>query len=229
MDAIFGEGTLASSMKPDTLIIDQTTGDPNVTRLMATRLAERGFHLVDAPVSGGKMGAEAGTIAIMVGGDRRQYDRILPILNAISPNVFYAGSIGNGHVIKLVNNLMSTVQRLLSFEAITLAVKNGMDPAIATDILLASGGRNAYLERMMKTRILKGNLDVGFTLNLAHKDVRLACKLGADSEVPMLFGNMAREIYQTCMNEMGRDSQVDTVGLMYDRFASTAVIPLAHS
>ena len=90
------------------------------------------------------MGAEAGTIAIMVGGDRGQYDCILPILNAISPNVFYAGSIGNGHVIKLVNNLMSTVQRLPSFEAITLAVKNGMDPAIATDILLASGGRNAY-------------------------------------------------------------------------------------
>jgi 3-hydroxyisobutyrate dehydrogenase len=181
--------------------------------------------LIDAPVSGGIAGAEAGTIAIMVGADDAQYARVLPVLEAISPNVFHAGGIGNGHVIKLVNNLMSGVQRLLSFEAMALAAKNGVDPKTATAVLVASGGRNAYLEKMMGPRILEGKLDVGFTLGLAHKDVRLACQLGIDSEVPMFFGNIARELYQTSIAEMGRDNQVDTVGLVFDRLAGTTVVP----
>ena len=184
------------------------------------------MDLIDAPVSGGKMGATAGTIAIMVGAGPDQYARILPVLQAISPNIFHAGGIGNGHVIKLVNNLMSTAQRLMSFEGIALAAKNGVDPKIATDIILAGGGRNSYLEKMMKPRILEGKLDVGFTLALAHKDVRLACQLGMDSGVPMFFGNITRELYQTCMAEMGREAQVDTVGQMYDRLAGTQVVPL---
>jgi 3-hydroxyisobutyrate dehydrogenase len=227
-DVLFGEGRLAGAMKAGALIVDQTTGDPNETRAMAAELGRRGIDLIDAPVSGGKAGAEAGTIAIMVGADRAQFDRALPVLNAISPNVFHAGRVGNGHVVKLVNNLMSTVQRLLSFEAVALAAKNGVDPRIATDILLASGGRNAYLEKMMKPRILEGKLDVGFTLALAHKDVRLACQLGIDSGVPMFFGNVARELYQLSIGQMGPHSQVDTVGQVFDRLAGTHVVPVGN-
>ena len=214
-----------AALQPGTLLIDQTTGDPKETRDMAAILAAKGIDLIDAPVSGGKAGAVAGTIAIMVGATVAQYDRALPILQSISPNVFHAGGIGNGHVIKLVNNLLSTAQRLLSFEAVALAAKNGVDPRVATDVLIASGGKNAYLERMMKPRILEGKLNVGFTLGLAHKDVRLACQLGIDSGVPMFFGNVARELYQLSINQMGRDSQVDTVGQVIDTLSGTQVVP----
>lgn len=224
-EVIFGEGGLADGLRPGTLIIDQTTGDPNETRTMAADLAGRGIDLIDAPVSGGIAGARAGTIAIMVGASQALFDRALPVLNAISPNVFHAGGIGCGQVIKLVNNLMSMTQRLLSFEAMMLAAKNGVDPATANEILVASGGRNAYLERMMGPRVLKGKLNVGFTLGLAHKDTRLACQLGIDSGVPMFFGNTARELYQACINEMGAGAQVDTAGQYYDRLAGTSVIP----
>ena len=225
-EVIFSEDGLSQALKPGTLIVDQTTGDPNETRLMATKLSKSGVDLIDAPVSGGKMGAEAGTIAIMVGAEQGHYDRVLPILKTISPNIFHAGGIGNGQVIKLVNNLMSTVQRVLSFEAVSLATKNGVDPGIATDILLAGGGRNAYLEKLMKPRVLAGKLNVGFTLGLAHKDLRLACQLGVDSGVPMFLGNVTRELYQTSISELGRDNQVDTIGLMYDRLAGTNVVPI---
>jgi 3-hydroxyisobutyrate dehydrogenase len=224
-EVIFSEDGLSQTLKPGTLIVDQTTGDPNETRAMATELAKLGVDLIDAPVSGGKMGAEAGSIAIMVGAEQGQYGRALPILKTISPNIFHAGGVGNGQVIKLVNNLMSTVQRVLSFEAVSLATKNGVDPGIATEILLAGGGRNAYLEKLMKPRVLAGKLNVGFTLGLAHKDIRLACQLGTDSGVPMFLGNVTREIYQTCISELGRDNQVDTIGLMYDRLAGTNVVP----
>jgi 3-hydroxyisobutyrate dehydrogenase len=224
-DVIFGDDCLRQSMRPGTMIVDQSTGDPNETRAMSAELARYGIDLIDAPVSGGKMGAEAGTIAIMVGASPDQYNRVFPILSAISTNIFHAGGIGNGQAIKLVNNLMSIVQRALSFEAVALAAKNGVDPHVATDILLAGGGSNAYLEKMMKPRVLEGKLNVGFTLGLAHKDIRLACQLGIESGVPMFLGNITREIYQTCISEMGASTQVDAIGLMYNRLAGTTVVP----
>lgn len=225
-DAIFGKGGLAAGLRPGAMIVDQTTGDPIATRAMAADLAGRGVDLVDAPVSGGKQGAQAGTIAIMVGASADQFARIEPIFKAISPNVFHTGGVGNGHVVKLANNLLSMATRLLTFESVMLAARNGVDPKTVVDIMLASGGRNAYLERMMGPRVLNGKLNVGFTLGLAHKDVRLACKLGEDSGVPMFFGHIARDLYQVCIAEMGAENQVDTAGLVLDRLSGTQVVPL---
>lgn len=224
-EVLFGQSGIAASLRAGSIVIDQTTGDPGRTRRFAERLAAQGVDLVDAPVSGGIAGAKAGTIAIMVGASDAQLARIRPVLAAISPNIFHAGGIGNGQVIKLVNNLMSTAQRLLSFEAMALAAKNGVEPGIAVDILLASGGRNAYLEKMMKPRVLEGKLNVGFTLGLAHKDARLACQLGMDSGVPMFFGNVTRELYQICIAMNGREAQVDSCGQVIDRLAGTHVVP----
>jgi 3-hydroxyisobutyrate dehydrogenase len=222
---LFGPDGLAPSLAAGTLIIDQTTGDPDETRQMAHELSKRDVVLIDAPVSGGIVGARAGTIAIMVGAEKHHFDRALPLLRAISPNIFHAGGSGNGQVIKLVNNMMSTAQRVLSFEALTLAAKNGVDPKVATDILLAGGARNAYLEKMVAPRVLEGKLNVGFTLGLAHKDVRLACQMGSASGVPMFLGNVTRELYQMAISEKGAENQVDTIGQVYDRMAGTHVIP----
>jgi len=226
---IFGEGGLVAAVKPGTVIADQTSGDPNATRAMAAELAQRGVDLVDAPVSGGTRGAEKGTIAIMVGAAPEQYARIHRVLTAISPNVFHAGGVGAGHTIKLVNNLISGAQRLLTMEGVALAAKNGVEPQKAVEILVSGGGRNAYLEKMMGPRILNGKLGVGFTLGLAHKDVRLACQLGIDSGVPMFFGNLTRELLLLCISEMGRDAQVDTAALVVDRHAGTQVVPSDYS
>lgn len=224
-EALFSKGGLANGLSEGAFVIDQTTGEPSETRKMAAKLAEQRVEMIDAPVSGGIAGANAGTIAIMVGSSDAQLEHVRSLLEAISPNIFHAGGIGNGHVIKLVNNLLSTAQRLLSFEAIALAAKNGVAPETAVDIILAGGGRNAYLEKMMKPRILKGKLNVGFTLGLAHKDARLACQLGIDSGVPMFFGNTTRELYQVCIAQNGSDAQVDTCGQVIDRFSGTSVVP----
>lgn len=226
---IFGDDGLAGALKPGTLIVDQTSGDPNATRSMAAELARAGVSLIDAPVSGGQRGAEAGTIAIMVGAADDQFTRARPILTSISPNVFHAGAVGNGHVIKLVNNLLSGAQRLLTFEGVALAVKNGMEPGTAVQILLASGGRNAFLEKRMNPGVITGELASGFTLGLAHKDVRLACQLGADSALPMFFGNLTRELYQMCISEMGAAAEVDTAALVVDRLAGTRIVPPERS
>ncbi|HSV79399.1 MAG TPA: NAD(P)-dependent oxidoreductase [Ramlibacter sp.] len=223
--ALFGADGLAAGLRPGTVVIDQTSGDPIVTRAIGAELEQRGVALVDAPVSGGRQGAEAGTIAIMVGAAPEHFARIEPVLRAISANVFHAGGLGAGQVIKLSNNLMSAAQRLLTFEAVALAVKNGIEPATACEILLAGGGRNVFLEKFMAPHVIEGRLSSGFTLGLMHKDVRLACQLGSDSGVPMFFGGVTREFYQLCINAMGRDAQVHTAALVVDGMAGTHVVP----
>ncbi len=222
---IFSPGGLAESMAEGSLIVDQTSGDPRETRDLAEGLSGIGIELVDAPVSGGPKGAEAGTIAVMVGATEVQYARLMPILSSISANIFHAGPVGSGHTIKLVNNLISTATRLLTFEAMALAVKNGMDANRAHEILMASGGRNSFMERMFGPHILKGDLSAGYTLGLAHKDVRLACQLGSDSGVPLFLGNLTRELYQMYMNELGGGAKVDMAALIVDRMAGTKVVP----
>jgi len=224
-EVIFGESGLADAINPGTLVVDQTSGDPTATRAMAAEIEALGAEMIDAPVSGGVQGAQAGTIAMMVGAKADQFARIHPVLAAISPNIFHTGGVGTGHTMKLVNNLISCSQRLLSFEGVALAAKNGIEPRTAVEILLASGGRNGFLEQVMSPHVINGNLDFGYTLGLAHKDVRLACQLGLDSEMPMFFGNLTRELYQLCISERGREAKVDTAALVVDRLAGTHVVP----
>jgi 3-hydroxyisobutyrate dehydrogenase len=228
-EVIFGEGGLAAGAKPGLLIIDQTTGDPQATRSMAAQLTPRGITLMDAPVSGGPRGAHAGSIAIMVGAPEALYQRVKPVLNAISSEVFHAGDVGSGQVIKLANNMLHHSQRLLSLEALTLAVKSGVDPHKAAEILLASSGRNYYMEHNLEQRVLAGKLFSGFTLELLLKDVRLATQLGADTGVPLVFGNLVREYYQMCSNELGPGTQVNAVALTIERLACTQLVPVDYT
>lgn len=223
--AIFGTEGLIEGLRSGAIVVDQTTGDPNATRAMAEELSARGVELVDAPVSGGAMAAEAGTIAIMLGATEAQRERLAPIFADISPNLFHAGAVGAGQVVKLVNNLISHSQRLLTQEGMALAVKNGVAPERAAEILIAGGARNAYMERILKPRVLKGQLKVGFTLGLAEKDVKLACKLGEASGVPMPFGALTSGIYRDMVTENGYGAEVETSGLITEARAQTRFIP----
>lgn len=216
---------MAEYLRPGALIVDQSTGDPAQTRAMAGELARRGIALVDAPVSGGPQGAAAGTIAIMVGANTADWERVKPILASISERIFHAGELGAGHVIKLVNNVILAGERALTLEAVALAAKNGVAPATAAAILGAGGARNGFIETHLKDGVVRGKLHVGFTLGLMLKDVRLACKLGSDSGVPMLYGALTREFFQMCVNEMGNEAQLDTAALVIDRLAATHVVP----
>ncbi|UVF76659.1 NAD(P)-dependent oxidoreductase [Gordonia mangrovi] len=141
-----GRRRVAGDLRSRALVVDQTSGDPTATRAMATELAQHGIDLIDAPVSGGTKGAQAGTISIMVGASDDQCARASEVLSAISPNIFHAGDVGAGHAMKLVNNVISGAQRLLTLEGLALAAKNGVAPAEAIEIL-KSGGAQVRLEQ----------------------------------------------------------------------------------
>lgn len=220
---IFGPGGLAEGLAADAVIVDQTTGDAFETRAMSEELKARGIHLLDAPVSGGPPGAEAGTIAIMAGAPAELFARIEPVLRAISSNVFHVGDIGTGHVMKVANNLLAAAQRAMTHEVMCLAVKNGVEPATAVQVLQRGSGQNYTLNNTYPRHILTGKLHQGFTLALMHKDVTLANDLAAQSAVPLFFGALVREHYQAAVNEFGAASDVNEALGLFERQAGTLV------
>lgn len=225
-EVMLGEHGVRASLSAGSLVIDHTTGDPTVTKAVAAELAEYRVDFIDAPVSGNVARAEAGTIAVMVGASKAQYERAHPVISSITSQIFHVGDVGAGHTMKLVNNLVSFAQRLVTQEALTLGVKNGIDPYVAAEVLGVSSGRNTYVENDLGPAILTGELNTAFSLGLAHKDVRLACQLGVDSGVPMFFGTTARDMYQLAITDHGADASMDYVMVLMDRLAATEVVPL---
>jgi 3-hydroxyisobutyrate dehydrogenase len=205
------------------LIVDQTSGATAATRAMAAEIAATGIEMIDAPVSGGPLGAAAGTIAIMVGGSDAQYARIEPILTVISPNVAHVGPLGAGHTLKALNNMMSAANRLLAFEAIGLAVANGIDAKLAVDVINKSSGRNNATVNVFPTHIFTDNFEMKFTLALMEKDVRLAADLvHGDFEKLTLTPQILRNL-RAAIDRFGAGADLNMVLRLYEAAAGKPI------
>jgi 3-hydroxyisobutyrate dehydrogenase len=223
-DAIYGADGIAASLKKGGVIADMTTGDPNATRAMAKELNASGISLIDAPVSGGPHGADAGTIAIMIGASPDLYQRVRPIFETISPNIFHCGDVGTGHVMKLVNNVIAASVRTVTFEAVAMGIKNGLSLKTCAEVL-AKGSARSYSTEITLPRLLSANAKASFTLGLMHKDVRLATELGGASGSPMVVSGVVRELFQSALNEEGADADVNTMIRLFERQAKVKVVP----
>lgn len=224
-DAIFGPDGLAAGMKPGGIIADMTTGDPNATRAMASELKAKGITLIDAPVSGGPHGADAGTIAIMVGAPADLYTRVKPVFEAISPNIFHCGDVGAGHVMKLVNNVISASVRAVTFEAVAMGIKNGLTIENCAAVLNKGSARSYSTDITLPKLAKGGDIRTHFTLALMHKDVRLATELGLASSVPMPISNLVRELFQTTINDQGAGEDVNMMIRTIEKLAKVKVVP----
>jgi len=176
--------------KPGSVYIDLSTSRPTLIRELEPRFREKGIHVLDAPVSGGKSGAQTRNLAVMVGGDKATFDKFKPTLEAIGTNVIYCGEIGNGSVCKICNNLMSMGTGVLLAEALTLGVKAGVDLETLADVINNSTGGSKRLKDKFPLFLFKGNFEPGFATALAAKDVRLATDLGREYGIPMELSNM---------------------------------------
>jgi 3-hydroxyisobutyrate dehydrogenase len=209
-EAIFGAAGLAGGLKAGTIVADMTTGDPLATKAMSKELASRGIDMIDAPVSGGPDGAAAGTLAIMVGASVALYEKVRPVFESVSPNVFRMGEVGAGQTMKLVNNLLLAGCKVMTYEVMALAVKNGLDPKLCGEVLQKSSGRNATTERTLQGT-LDGAFRGTFSLGLMSKDVRLANQLGQDTAIPMLLGRLVQELHQVALNNHGPNADANII------------------
>ena len=222
---ICGENGLLYSATKDSFIIDMTTGEPEITRIIANILEEKEINFIDAPVSGGPRGAHQGNIAIMVGGTESQFVTIKPIMDDISSNIFYAGKIGSGHSIKAGNNLLNLICRMATFEVISLLVKDGVDPKRAVEIIQKSSGRNYATEITLPDNILSGRMIQGFSTGLMKKDAGIATKIANLNNIEIPLGKLSQELLKNTIDEYGEDTDMSNVALTYEKLTGAKIRP----
>jgi len=184
---------LLEALAPGALIVDMSSSDPVSTRRLGDRAREAGVGFVDAPVSGGVAGAEAGTLTAMVGGTDRDVRAVEPLLDAIAGIRFHVGGPGAGHAVKALNNLLSAAGIAITTEAIEIGSRFGVEPARMIEVFNASSGRNWATEYKFPTFVLRERWDSGFRVALQRKDADIALSLAAatDTEAPVAAATAA--------------------------------------
>lgn len=176
------------------IVVDLSTTGPSVTNEVAAALAKKNIEFVGAPVSGGTVAAEKGTLAIMPSGKESVFKEVEPLLKTLGKNIFYLGTApGLGQTMKIINNTLYAASMVASCEALVYGVKAGLDPQTMLDVLNVSSGRSfATLERIPQC-VLHRNFPVRFTTELLHKDVKMCIDEAEKLGVPMQIGPAARQ------------------------------------
>jgi len=220
-DVVFGPAGLAEGLSAGKIVVDQTSGVPSETRDFACRLAALGVSMFDAPVSGAMATAVAGTISIIASGPSDIFEKALPVLKSISPNVFHCGErVGNGQTMKAINNMMNAGCRLATLEAVAMGRKYGLTLEAMTDALNNTTGRN-YTTQGMLPNIAAGRQSTNFALALQVKDMHQAMLLGVDSGVPLPFANIVRGLLQIGLNILGEDARLEQMIGVIESMAGT--------
>lgn len=196
-----GANGIVHGANPGTIYADLSTNSPTVMRRIAAAFKEKGVHVLDAPVSGGAIGAKRGTLQVMVGGDESIFREVKDVFRGFGNSVGYMGPIGAGTIAKLVHNMISIVTRSLVAEGFTLGVKAGVKPeALLEAIRGASFGQGLILSHMVPDVVFKGDFDaVRFALKLARKDLGLATALAREYDVPMPLATAGEQQLIECM------------------------------
>ncbi|QWD73677.1 3-hydroxyisobutyrate dehydrogenase [Polynucleobacter sp. TSB-Sco08W16] len=197
-----GDSGLLANTYPQTILVDCSTISPKVAQAVASAAQAKGFEMVDAPVSGGTAGAQAGTLTFMVGGQQSAVERIRPLLEKMGKNIFHAGANGAGQTVKVCNNMLLGIQMLGTCEALRLGIANGMDPKILSDIMSKSSGRNWALELYNPCPGVMDNVPSskdyagGFGVDLMLKDMGLATENAEALEASVPLGKLAQQLYE---------------------------------
>jgi len=213
---VLGKNSLSRFLKPNSLIIDMTTGEASISRKIQSLLSKKSIHFIDAPVSGGPKGAREGTIAIMTGCKKDDFKLVKPYLKVISKNVFHAGKVGDGHSIKAGNNLLNLICRMATFEVISLLTKDGVNPSTAIEIIQKSSGRNYATEITLPDNILSGKMYQGFTAALMDKDASIAIKNGTNLGVYLPLGELSKKLLHETIKNYGIETDMSNVALTYE-------------
>ncbi len=195
-EVVLGPNGVIEGIQPGAIVIDFSTIGPSTCRHVAERLAAKGAHYLDAPVSGGTTGAAAGTLTVMVGGDDASYATALPLLQSVGRKIVHAGPVGAGAVVKLMNQLLVAINLAGAAEAMVLGVKAGVDATLLYETIASATGNSFQLARNFPDLILKGNFDPMFSVNLLHKDVTLGVEVGREQRVRLLLSALVQQIFE---------------------------------
>lgn len=194
------------SLKPGAVVIDMSSSEPAGTRALGRALSRNRIAMVDAPVSGARFKAKDGTLAIMAGGDKRAFKKVLPLLKRLGSEIFHVGPLGAGHAVKALNNYLGAAGTLAGFEALLIAQRFGLDPKPMIAAINASTGRNSTTARKIPQDVLTGRFASGFKLALMTKDVGIAAGLARNLGVKVPYLRRTVQLWRAAQKALPRDA-----------------------
>lgn len=202
---VLGENGVIYGLKEGSLLVDMSTISPQTTREIADRLAQKGVHMLDAPISGGSEGAANGTLSIMVGGDDAQVARAMPAFEAMGKTITHVGASGAGQTVKLVNQILVVVTMLGVGEALLLAQAGGLDLQKTLDAV-SQGAAGSWMLSNRGPQVIERDWRPGFTIDLQQKDLRLVLEAADQMGVPMLGTGLVFQLYRSLQQQgLGSD------------------------
>lgn len=196
----FGEEGILAGAKPGTILIDHSTAGPDLNHKIYEAGKKKGVHFLDAPISGGPMGAEAATLTIMVGGDKEVFDKANKVLNAMGKKILYMGESGNGSVAKLINNMLVGVHTVALSEAFVLGEKSGLNSKELAEVIKNSTGHSYMIDRVLPL-IQERDFKQRFSIDLLYKDMGLATSMGDQILVPLNLAKLAKKMINDAKEE----------------------------
>jgi 3-hydroxyisobutyrate dehydrogenase-like beta-hydroxyacid dehydrogenase len=206
------------------IYVDLSTTGAQVAVQVAAGLAEHGVAALDAPVSGGVAGAEAGTLSVMAAGDRAAFERVRPVLEAIGSNTVLVGEkVGLGQTLKLVNNLLAATTWAAACEALAMGAKAGLDPELMVGVINKSSGRSFPTEKFAAGPVLTRRFDFGFRMELMAKDMRLALQEAEALGLVMPTSRAAQMLYGLAMAGGGGKGDVTELARITEGWADVEI------
>jgi 3-hydroxyisobutyrate dehydrogenase len=199
---VTGADGLLDGLRPGCTWIDCSTNDLHELKPLAAMAADRGIYCLEAPVTGGVHKAAKGEITVLVGGSKQIYEEHLPIFRTIGEEVFYMGEIGSATIMKVITNMLAFIHLVAVGEALMLAKRGGIDLAQAFAAIKASSG-NSFVHETESQVILNGSYNIGFTMDLACKDLQFAHELGRHFGVPLDLAAIVQQTFIRARRQYG--------------------------
>lgn len=193
-----GSGGIVEAAKAGNVLVDMSSVLPTTPRKLEAAAKARGVQFLEAPVSGGVTGARAATLAIMTGGDKTVFERVLPVLKAMGPNVYHVGAVGAGNTIKAINNMLSSANAIAMYEGMVVGLKAGLSLETMHAIIKDSSGNSNALARVHRALIPR-NFEPGFKVALMNKDLDTFNSIARELHVPVSVSNVAQRYQQTAL------------------------------
>jgi 2-hydroxy-3-oxopropionate reductase len=196
-EVLFGKDSVSDGLTPGKIVIDMSSISPIETKKFARRINDAGCEYLDAPVSGGEVGAKQGTLTIMVGGSQSAFDRVMPLFSLLGKNINLVGGNGDGQTTKVANQIIVALNIEAAAEALLFASKAGADPAKVRAALLGGFASSRVLE-VHGERMIKRTFDPGFRIKLHQKDLNLALSSARSLQISLPNTATCQELFNSC-------------------------------
>jgi 3-hydroxyisobutyrate dehydrogenase len=194
-EVLFSPGGALDTLRVGALIIDMSTISPFLTRELAARAQERGVRYLDAPVTGGQIGAQNATLSIMVGGSESDFEEARPLLDAVGKTLTYCGEVGSGQCVKLGNQICGAMNLLGVCEALTLGQKLGVNPEVMQRVIGAGAG-SSWAMQNLAPKIINRDWAPGFMIETQQKDMRLVAEAADATHTPLPGAALAHQLWR---------------------------------